>query len=85
MGELVNSSYTALHTSRGIQHINHKLFMRWSVIAADILGTNIKCCGAAPLLTASARGFSILTWAVAPTLVSIFYLREEGRIFFRRH
>ena len=77
MGELVNSSYTALHTSRGIQHINHKLFMRWSVIAADILGTNIN----APLLASSARGFSILTWAVAPTLVSIFYLGEEGRIF----
>jgi len=34
---IVNSSFTELHTSRGIESKQHKLFMRLSVIMADIL------------------------------------------------
>jgi len=34
---LVNSSWTALHTSRGLEDPQHKLFMRLSVMATDIM------------------------------------------------
>jgi hypothetical protein len=61
----MNSSYTALHTSRGIQSHQHKLFMRISVIAADLLGTkNIlhryQCCGSGMfILVPGSEFFSI--------------------------
>ncbi|XP_023336079.1 probable dolichyl pyrophosphate Man9GlcNAc2 alpha-1,3-glucosyltransferase isoform X2 [Eurytemora carolleeae] len=35
-GQWVNSSFTELQTSRGIESIQHKLFMRTSVILADL-------------------------------------------------
>ena len=37
-GQWVNSSFTELQTSRGIESIQHKLFMRTSVILADLAG-----------------------------------------------
>ena len=37
LGQKVNSSYVELHTSRGMQTELHKLFMRLTVIASDML------------------------------------------------
>ena len=36
-GQLVNASFTELHGSRGLESEQHKLFMRLSVIVADLL------------------------------------------------
>jgi len=37
VSSLVNSSWTALHTSRGLEDPQHKLFMRLSVLATDAM------------------------------------------------
>jgi len=37
VGQKLNTSYTELHTSRGMQTVHHKLFMRLTVIACDLL------------------------------------------------
>jgi len=37
IAQYINSSWTDLHTSRGTEGLQHKLFMRYSVLAADML------------------------------------------------
>ncbi|OQR70733.1 putative dolichyl pyrophosphate Man9GlcNAc2 alpha-1 [Tropilaelaps mercedesae] len=37
ISENLNSSWTALYTSRGHESVDHKLFMRWTVIGSDLV------------------------------------------------
>lgn len=37
IGEMINGSWVALHSSRGIETMEHKIFMRYTVLISDVL------------------------------------------------